>query len=91
MEETEPLKIKALLFAEDGGRGQMARTFLSMCLSLPVGWCPRGSLLSLAGCVLGPGAQTQSGRQAGTGWTWALLPCTEHAPCPRHGVRTLQT
>ena len=37
MEETEPLKIKALLFAEDGGRGQMARTFLSMCLSLPVG------------------------------------------------------
>ena len=66
---SEPLKIKALLFAEDGGREQMARTFSSMCLSLPVGWCPRGSLLSLAGCVLGPGARTQSGRQAGTGWS----------------------
>lgn len=66
---SELLKIKALLFAEDGGRGQMARTFLSMCLSLPVGWCPRGSLLSLAGCVSGAGAERPrlGARQGQTG------------------------
>lgn len=50
-------------------------------------------LIALSGrlCPRTQSRETQAGFRAGAGWTRALLPFTEHAPCTRHCVRAFQT